>query len=76
MRNADEHIHTFSDGENIVSMAQYAGRMLVATNRDIYELVGVRLVRLRLDIIYNVPPLAIPPDQLRSAFADIHIAPF
>lgn len=51
-----EHVHTFPEGECIVSMLQHNGRIFVATNQDVYEVTGAgtELVRMRFRVVEAV----------------------
>lgn len=54
-RTKGMHIHTFPDGEAIVSMIQFKGRALVATNQHVYEIKDGKLVRI---LLQEIEPLA------------------
>lgn len=38
--------HTFANGEAVIGMTEFKGRLIIATSHDIYEVEGKRLVRL------------------------------
>jgi hypothetical protein len=52
-----EKFHAFEDGEHVVAMTQYADsrqckmRCIVATNRNLYELIDDKLVRIKIEVI-------------------------
>lgn len=41
--------HTFAQGEAVVAMTTFKGRLIVATTNDIYEVDGKRLIKLRIE---------------------------
>lgn len=41
--------HTFAQGEDVIAMTEFKGRLIIATTNDIYEVRDKRLVRLCID---------------------------
>lgn len=41
--------HTFANGEAIIGMTEFKGRLIIATSHDLYEVEGKRLVRLLVE---------------------------
>lgn len=41
--------HTFAQGEDVIAMTDFKGRLIIATTNDIYEVDGKRLIKLKIE---------------------------